>query len=214
MHSLKTMVLLPCALLCLLSTSTPTFAWGFRKPQIKSWHFGRYTVPPSIYGYKLDEMSPGYYGGGRYREYNAYGRGYWFANYPGPVPEAAVNYLPYRVWPYPDNRWPRVADHGPAKDCACIYVKVPADAEVWLEGRRMSQGGEVRKFLSPPLAPQQHYVYKIRARWKQGTGRLEQLREVRVVRGENILVTFPLSGATAPTPLPNFATPVGQWNSE
>ncbi|MGF1582676.1 MAG: TIGR03000 domain-containing protein [Gemmataceae bacterium] len=213
-HAIRLLVLLSAPTILVLSISPDAHSWGGRKPKIKSYHFGRYTVPPSIYGYKLDEMSPGYYGGGRYNEYYNFGRGYWFADFPGPVPEAAANLLPYRVWPYRDQRWPVVADHTPMDKCACIYVQVPADAEVWLEGQRMQQTGPVRKFHSPPLAPQQSYVYKIRARWKHGTGRLEQLRQVRVVRGENVLVSFPLTGITSPAPLPQFASPVKQWTSE
>src|SRR5438046_10459097 len=34
-----------------------------------------YRLPPSAYGYPLDDYAGGYYGGGRYREYYAYGRG-------------------------------------------------------------------------------------------------------------------------------------------
>ena len=42
--------------------------------------------PASNYGYNLDDPHPGYYGGGNYREYYAFGRGTGVANFPGTVP--------------------------------------------------------------------------------------------------------------------------------
>jgi uncharacterized protein (TIGR03000 family) len=42
--------------------------------------------PASNYGYNLNDPHPGYYGGGNYREYYAFGRGTGVANFPGPVP--------------------------------------------------------------------------------------------------------------------------------
>src|SRR4051794_6183771 len=49
--------------------------------------------PPSAYGYNLDDRNPGYFGGGRYREYYSYGRGYGLSNFPGPLPEWNPHWL-------------------------------------------------------------------------------------------------------------------------
>ena len=54
----------------LLGLTAPGSAWELGGPLYTN------RIPPaSLYGYNLDDPSPGYYGGGRYREYYSYGRG-------------------------------------------------------------------------------------------------------------------------------------------
>src|SRR5947209_318707 len=73
------------ALAVLLFTNGTAAAWwpafGYNGPS------GTVANPyqPSYFGYPLDDYSAGYYGGGRYREYYSFGRGYGVANYPGPL---------------------------------------------------------------------------------------------------------------------------------
>jgi hypothetical protein len=45
-----------------------------------------------------------------------------------------------------------------------ISVKVPANAQLWFDGSKMTSTGTVRTFQSPPLNPGR-YTYVIRARW-------------------------------------------------
>lgn len=177
--------------------------------RIRLHNFGRYTVPPRVYGYKLDEDSPGYYGGMRYKEYYNFGRGFGYADFPDPFPGSLDRQLlPYRYWPYAEQ-WPQVENFDPNSAGACIVMQVPEGAEIWVEGQRTVQTGERRTFVSPPLAPNQKYVLQVRARWPEGTGRREQIRDVVVQRGQMVNLTFPDMTDTVPSPLPTFQA-VGQ----
>ena len=70
--------------------------------------------PASYYGYNLDAPHPGYYGGGDYREFYAFGRGTGIANFPGPVPGPEY----YWDWTNPWRRaWVRPARHGLCRFC-------------------------------------------------------------------------------------------------
>src|SRR5262245_51990752 len=93
---------LAVALFVLLSA--PALAGDPRYPFRGSNSFGTGVYAPSYYGYPLDEMSAGYYGGGRYNQYYSYGRGWAgsLADYPGPLPGKG---------PPPDYRGP-MSHHG------------------------------------------------------------------------------------------------------
>ncbi len=159
---------------------------------IKFHHFGRYDVPPRVYGYKLDEDVGGYYGGGRYREYYHFGRGYGYAGFPGPLPSYHGNYLPKRYWPYGSHQVPKAVEWKPCE--AYICVNVPADAEIWLEDHPTTQKGHKRLFKSPPLHPNKRFLYKIHARWSENGEVKEQTRNIQIQGGRIVTVSFPSSG--------------------
>jgi uncharacterized protein (TIGR03000 family) len=158
--------------------------------------------PPSYYGYNLDEPHPGYYGGGRYREYYSYGRGYGLANYPPP-------YTGPLWWPNPGGfprRPPAVyplplpADSlsllplRPVDTAAHLIMQVPDEAEVWLEGAKTQQTGTTRRFVSPPLVPGTEYTYEVRARWTVDGRAVERTKTVVVHAREQVnidLLTSP-----------------------
>lgn len=186
----------------LLVTVLPALAWN--PWATGNGGFGPGPYPPSYYGYPLDDYSAGYYGGSRYREYYGYGRGFGVADMPGPVPGP--------IYPY-GYRFPRLEPHAytvvpeapVAVDpgCALLDVRVPADAEVWLEGAKTQQTGDSRQFVSPPLKPGQDYHYEIKARWKQDGRDVEQTREVNVRAGGRVNVAFPAVPATEKVSVPN-----------
>lgn len=170
-----------------------------------SFGFGLGFFPPSYYGYPLDDISAGYYGGSRYREYYSYGRGYGLANYPGPVPGPMYrqSYVepPKRLPPsYPPPPPPEYTGVPAARTVAYLTLEVPEDAEVWLEGVKTRQSGPTRLFVSPSLDPGGRYSYEVRVRWPEG----EQTREVVVRPGDRLNLRFP-SGPDLeelPTPRP------------
>ena len=45
-----------------------------------------------------------------------------------------------------------------------ITVRLPADAELWFDGTKMTATGAVRTFSIPPITPGRQYSYTIRAR--------------------------------------------------
>jgi uncharacterized protein (TIGR03000 family) len=73
---------------------------------------------------------------------------------------------------------------------ALITVQVPADAEIWFEGEKMSQTGTNRLFRSPPLEAGQNYSYEVKARWTANGQPVEQSRQVRVWPGAMVQVNF------------------------
>ncbi len=183
------------------------FVQAWPKRPIRFYNFGRYTIPPRAYGYKLDEDSPGYYGGLRYKEYYNMGRGYGYADFPGRLPAYHGNLLPYRYWPYPSNE-PRVARPNWHETCAEIIVHVPGDAQVWLENQATTQKGALRRFISPPLVPNQKYIYQVRARWQTAGGKKEQSHVVALKAGSRVSVQFPLQEPTEVVPrAPDLFTP-------
>ena len=175
--------------------------------------FGLGFFPPSYYGYPLDDTTAGYYGGGRYREYYSYGRGYGWANYPGPVPGPIYRFdspalqPPKRLPPTAPPPEPSQLASLPKANVAYLSVEVPADAEVWLEDTRTQQTGPVRQFVSPPLAPGGRYAYAVRARWTEEGREVEQTQEVIVQPGERARVHFPTGPELEPLPAPRKLAP-------
>ena len=198
------------AVAVLFSTSGTAAAWpfGYNGPS------GSVSNPyvPSYFGYPLDDYSAGYYGGGRYREYYSYGRGYGVANHPGPVTGPGLppdyrgsvrNPVYYHAAPVTKPAPPPIMQ---GEKVAHILVEVPADAEVWIEDQKTQQGGASRWFISPALEANLVYEYRIRARWTEQGQQVEQTQRVRVQAGERPTVSFPTGGKReivgSPRPFP------------
>jgi len=70
---------------------------------------------------------------------------------------------------------------GPAgKNKALLRVSLPADAELWLNGKRMTRTGTEREFITPQLQDGETYAYQIKARWTQDGRPQEETIEVKV----------------------------------
>jgi uncharacterized protein (TIGR03000 family) len=82
---------------------------------------------------------------------------------------------------------------------ALITVSVPADAEIWFEGTKMTSTGSVREYQSPPLTPGSGYTYDIRARWNENGHEVTQTQQVDVAAGSRVNVHFPVQERKAPT---------------
>lgn len=94
----------------------------------------------------------------------------------------------------------------PRGDAAEITVRVPPDAEVWIEGVKMRQQGSIRRFVSPRLASGKTYSYEIRAVWTEKDRPIDQKQEISLRAGDRSSLTF-VSGAgrsveVVPTPGP------------
>jgi uncharacterized protein (TIGR03000 family) len=83
-------------------------------------------------------------------------------------------------------------DEKPPPDLkAHLTVLVPADAELWFNGTKVTgEEGTVRKFASPPLTSGRRYIYDVRAQWRKGGQSVTATREVRVRAGVQINVDF------------------------
>jgi uncharacterized protein (TIGR03000 family) len=159
---------------------------------------------PGNYGFPLNDQELGYYGGSRYKEYYAYGRGYGFANVPPPIPGPAwlfdhKNYAAGRLV-NPFDPTPPISMRTSAvffsTRTAQLCVAVPEGAEVWLDDSKSTQYGPVRQFVTPPLPPGQDFVYTVRARWHEKGQAVEQTQEVPVQAGASLHVSFPTAEVT------------------
>jgi uncharacterized protein (TIGR03000 family) len=82
---------------------------------------------------------------------------------------------------------------------ALINLSVPADAEIWFEGSKMTSTGSVREYQSPPLEPGGRYTYDIRARWEENGHEVTQTQQIEVTAGTRVDVHFPVQPTKAPT---------------
>jgi uncharacterized protein (TIGR03000 family) len=89
-------------------------------------------------------------------------------------------------YPLPEN--PTAT--GPAH----LDVRLPAEAELWVDGKKTSQSGENRKFTTPDLKPGQEYVYEMRAQWNGKDGKKEEIRRIAFRAGEQVKVDFTKPG--------------------
>jgi uncharacterized protein (TIGR03000 family) len=71
-----------------------------------------------------------------------------------------------------------------------IKLHVPDNARVWIEGDEVSQGGQDREYVSPPITPGRDYVYHIRVQWDENNKTVESTREVPVNAGDRISLSF------------------------
>jgi uncharacterized protein (TIGR03000 family) len=67
---------------------------------------------------------------------------------------------------------------------------VPADAEVWFDGRKTNSKGVNRTFNTPPLEPGNRYCYDVIARWQENGRPVEQRSQVFVGAGGASAVDF------------------------
>jgi len=95
----------------------------------------------------------------------------------------------------------------PPRGAALIIVKIPAEAELWFDDVKTSQGGSYRQFTTPPLPSNGNSFYTIRARWEIKGLELTRVESVRVRPDEkqtvNFLTTDSWTGrriSTLPTP--------------
>lgn len=67
-----------------------------------------------------------------------------------------------------------------------IDVYVPSAADVWFQGKLMTQSGQVRRYYSPPLSPDVDYTYQIQATWREYDRPVTVTRTLRVRGGEKL----------------------------
>ncbi len=83
-------------------------------------------------------------------------------------------------------------------DRAMLSVLVPANAEIWLEGRPTKQTGTSRLYQTPPLMRGEEYDYEVRARWLVADRAVDATRHVKVRAGAKTEVDFTQPDAIVP----------------
>jgi uncharacterized protein (TIGR03000 family) len=71
-----------------------------------------------------------------------------------------------------------------------ITVRVSPGAEVWFDGKKTTQTGSNRQFVSPAIHADCECSYEIRARWMEGTKEVDQTRKVWFHAGDRVTVNF------------------------
>lgn len=72
-------------------------------------------------------------------------------------------------------------DYRPAPDNrAHISLYLPADAQVWFDGKATKQTGTVRQYDSPELTPGKKYHYEVRVRWMKDGKPVEEKRRIEI----------------------------------
>jgi uncharacterized protein (TIGR03000 family) len=83
-----------------------------------------------------------------------------------------------------------------------IDVRVPGNAQVWIDGEKTSQTGALREFVTPALEPGQQYSYDIRARWTENGQEVVRDRNVIFHAGDRLMVNM-LAAQTTRGPTAN-----------
>jgi uncharacterized protein (TIGR03000 family) len=88
--------------------------------------------------------------------------------------------------PYLTSRDIALPKRGGTDNKAHIWLKVPENAEVWVNGVKTRQTGETRYFFSPPLEPGKKYSYQMRVLWKKDGKPVEETQRLLVQAGATI----------------------------
>jgi uncharacterized protein (TIGR03000 family) len=89
----------------------------------------------------------------------------------------------------------------PAEDIAYVNVRVPPEATLWFQGVRMTKGGSVRDFVSPPLPVGKPFTYTARAIWMENGQEVSRERQIQVRAGDRVDIDFLLPETTEPPTL-------------
>jgi len=180
--------------------------WGIG---MGSPYYGGYGGYGSGWGYGYPYRG-GYYGGYGYGgpTYSAYSYPYGYGNYYGSP--YVYGSTPYGSTPYYDTTMSGTYGYGgqgyitPASyqqsfypsgaqqqmpqdsNAAMIEVRMPADAELLVDGKRTQQTGPTRLFVTPPLTPGKTFTYELTV--KRTGDAVGQTREVQVQPGQRAVV--------------------------
>jgi len=75
-------------------------------------------------------------------------------------------------------------------ETATLNVRLPAQAELYIQDKKMGQTGVNRTFVTPPLAEGQTYLYRIKAVWSDNGYKREVKRTVIVAAGDHASLTI------------------------
>lgn len=71
-----------------------------------------------------------------------------------------------------------------------IGVRVPDNAEIWIDGDKTSQTGTFREFVTPALEPGQKFSYDIKARWMENGKEVVRDRKLSFYAGDRLMVNL------------------------
>lgn len=172
---------------------------------------GGYAMPSPAVSYSVPAYGGACVGSGSPAPYQFPESGGGFAQ-PSPTPPNSISEDRYRanVLPPPSS--------GPADASrATVVVKLPADATLYAEGRRLLLTSDTRRFVSPPLPSAGDYTYTFRVEYARNGETITRSKAVSVRAGGLSSVDFeealtgrpaPLAPQQMPASLPAAATQV------
>ncbi len=178
----------------------------FTRPHVGALALLGFLVLPGLaaaqQGQHLYEWSGGW---GRYSEGPTYTGGYGVLEYPAP----SYYYAPPSYFAAPNTPLSGPAGYTPAiaqeygyfapggtgeasarNREVLLNVSVPANAEVWVEGKKTAESSAFRQFISPPLAPGREYSYDIKVRWAEDGKEVTRSRHITVRAGDVVNLSF------------------------
>jgi uncharacterized protein (TIGR03000 family) len=92
---------------------------------------------------------------------------------------------------YPPDTTPTNPDPNANPNAVALEVKVPENAELWVDGTKTTQTSDLRHFVSPPVDPGKTYTYTLRARWTDPSGKvIDRTKKIDVKAGARLGVDF------------------------
>jgi uncharacterized protein (TIGR03000 family) len=93
-----------------------------------------------------------------------------------------------------------IENQGTSANTARIEIQVPSDAQVLIEGQKMTSTGESRRFVTPPLTPGRVYSYDIRVILKENGREVTTDRHITVRAGDQQKLDFSTKQDEKPSP--------------
>jgi uncharacterized protein (TIGR03000 family) len=75
-------------------------------------------------------------------------------------------------------------------NAALVIVKIPQEAELWLNDAKTLQAGSNRQFVTPPLTEDVEFSFTVRARWRIKNAELSRTEIIRLRPGAVVTVNF------------------------
>jgi uncharacterized protein (TIGR03000 family) len=152
--------------------------------------YGGYAYPPGSYGGYGGSNYASAYGGGSYGGSsggNPYGGGVSYSA-PSSYPYAGQGALPAK-----NTEAPLAEQAPPSAQVARIEVTVPADADVWFNGKKSESTGVQRDYTTGQLKEGETITCRVVATW--GAGR-RVVREVQLTAGQTAVIDCTLERPT------------------
>jgi uncharacterized protein (TIGR03000 family) len=71
-----------------------------------------------------------------------------------------------------------------------IGIRVPENAQIWIDGQKTSQTGAFREFVTPSLEPGQKFAYHIKAVWTEKGQEVVRNRQISFYGGDRLMVNM------------------------
>jgi uncharacterized protein (TIGR03000 family) len=126
---------------------------------------------------------------GEHGYYYAPGR-FVYSLMPGPYTTAPTIYYENSQPTLTATRYPTESVLRSLGNRAELEIRLPADAELRLQGVKMNERGSLRRITTPTLDPGMDYTYDVNARWMENGMQVSKDRHVMVRAGDKWTVDF------------------------